>query len=192
MKFLDALLGRTRPVRPNLDVLFAIPAAAIALRAGLDLAATGSGGVCFRTAEGGAAARAEADALELSRVDSAGRAEIVRDSYAYTWVTFRRADADLSALVTDLHAVNTTLAEAGFGSGLLCTLIGFASADGHRRVGLVYLFKRGTVYPFAPIDGERRDNELELAVRAQLTGELPLEGELSRWFPLWSAPPLRP
>ncbi|WP_425458516.1 PspA-associated protein PspAB [Amycolatopsis rhizosphaerae] len=46
------------------------------------------------------------------------------------------------------------------------------------------------MYPFAPIGGTRRDNGLELQIRAQLEGELPVEPDLGRWFPLWSAPPL--
>jgi hypothetical protein len=88
------------------------------------------------------------------------------------------------------EAPRTTLVEAGVGTGLLCTVVGFAAGE-RRHVGLVYLFKRGTVYPFAPIDGSRRDNTLELAVRGHLDGELPVEPDLGRWFPLWSAPPLR-
>ena len=37
----------------------------------------------------------------------------------------------------------------GFGSGLLCSLVPFVDGGGH-RVGLVYLYKQGTFYPFAP------------------------------------------
>jgi hypothetical protein len=52
----------------------------------------------------------------------------------------------------------------------------------------VYLYKRGTFYPFAPLQGERRDNELELQVRGTLGGDLPIEPELARWFALWGIP----
>jgi hypothetical protein len=52
MGFLDAILGRTKPVKPNLDVLFAVPAASLTLQADLGLAPTGIGGVCFSSAEG--------------------------------------------------------------------------------------------------------------------------------------------
>jgi len=52
----------------------------------------------------------------------------------------------------------------------------------------VYLFKRGTFYPFAPLNGEKRDNALELEVRGLLSGELRIEPELDRWFPVWGAP----
>ena len=58
------------------------------------------------------------------------------------------------------------LEEQGFGSGLLCSIVTFRGRGG-RRVGLVYLYKQGTFYPFAP-SGSRRDNLLELQVRDHL------------------------
>ncbi|MEV2225955.1 hypothetical protein AB0E01_39705 [Nocardia vinacea] len=45
MSFLDTLLGRTRPVPPNLDALFAIPPATYTLQAALELRPTGVGAV---------------------------------------------------------------------------------------------------------------------------------------------------
>ncbi|MEV6931557.1 hypothetical protein AB0M46_44685 [Dactylosporangium sp. NPDC051485] len=189
MRFLDALLGRTKPVQPDLDALFAVPAAATTLQAALDLVATGAGAVCFKTAEGQAAARAQADALALLTADQAARVAVSQDEYGYTWIAGRRDPDDLAGLVTDLHAVNSTLADAGYGPSLLCTVIGFTGA-GVRRLGLVYLFKRGTFYPFAPTGAHSRDNALELEVRAQLGGELPVEADLGRWFPIWTTPAL--
>lgn len=188
MGILDTLLGRTKPVKPDLDTLFAIPAAAYTLQAALGLTPTGTGAVCFRTAEGQAAAQAQAEALALLHSDSAAPAHVSYDEYGYTWVTVHRPDGDLSALVTALHAVNTTLVDAGFGTTLLCTVIGLAGRDPTRRLGLVYLFKRGTIYPFAPTGVQQRDTGLEMQVRAHLAGEVPIESDLARWFPIWSTP----
>ncbi|GAA4263251.1 PspA-associated protein PspAB [Dactylosporangium darangshiense] len=188
MRFLDALLGRTRPVKPNLDALFAVPAAATTLQAALDLAPTGVGAVCFKTAEGQAAAQAKADALGLLAADQTANVAVSQDDYGYTWIASRHDSSDLAGLVTDLHAVNATLADAGYGPSLLCTIVGFVGDS--RRLGLVYLFKRGTFYPFAPTGAHSRDNALELQARAQLTGELPIEADLSRWFPIWATPAL--
>lgn len=194
MGFLDTLLGRTKPVKPNLDALFSVPSAAYTLQAALDLVPTGTGSVCFKTAEGSSAAAAQADAVALLGAGAATAPRVSRDEYDYTWVTCEHPAEDLSGLVTDLHAVNTTLAEAGYGPSLLCTVIGFRRAgtgggpDG--RFALVYLFKRGTFYPFAPTGSTRRDNALELEARAHLTGELPIEADLGRWFPIWSTPAL--
>jgi hypothetical protein len=95
--------------------------------------------------------------------------------------------------VTDVHAVNSSLVDAGFGPQLLCSLVSFRDPSGS-ALAMVYLFKRGTFYPFAPVGdpatSQQRDNILELRVRDLLTGELPLEDDLSRWFPVWGAPGL--
>ncbi|EME61690.1 PspA-associated protein PspAB [Amycolatopsis decaplanina] len=190
MGFLDALLGRTEPVQPNLDVLFAIPSAACTLQAALDLAPTGAGAVCFKAAEGAAAAESESDIRALLDLDASLEVSVDRDEFGFTWITCRQSTVDLAALVTGLHAINATLTDAGFGPCLLCTVVGFRTptADDPRRVGLVYLFKRGTVYPFAPTDGRKRDNALEIQIRAALTDDLPIEADLERWFPIWNAP----
>jgi hypothetical protein len=192
MKFMDVLLGRTKPVKPNLDALFAVPAAATTLEAALDLTPTGTGAVCFKTAEGQAATQAQTDSLELLGADATARTAVSQDEYGYTWITSTRTGTDIAGLATDLHAVNTTLTDAGYGPNLLCTVIGFAgTGDGDtRRLGLVYLYKRGTYYPFAPTGNTTRDTALEMQVRAQLTNELPIESDLSRWFPIWAAPVL--
>ena len=53
---------------------------------------------------------------------------------------------------------------------------------------MVYLYKQGTFYPFAPTGERRRDNLLEIQVRDLLAAELPIERDLSRWMALWGAP----
>ncbi|MDX3107246.1 hypothetical protein ACIBO5_11855 [Nonomuraea angiospora] len=186
MGWLDALLGRSKPVKPNLDALFALPSAAVTLQAATGLVPTGLGSVAFRAAEGGAFATLERDVKELL----GERVEESRDSYGYTWLLVRRSPDALGDLVTELHAVNSSLESAGFGPSLLCSLVSFRSEADGRRLAVVYLYKRGTFYPFAPLDAQRRDNALELQVRGALEGEVPLEKDLGRWFPVWGAPGL--
>jgi hypothetical protein len=95
----------------------------------------------------------------------------------------------LTDLVNDVHAVNSSLENAGFGASLLCSVIAFQSPEG-QRFGLVYLYKQGTFYPFAPTGKDRRDNAMELQIRGLLADELPIEKELGRWMALWGAPGL--
>jgi hypothetical protein len=189
MGFLDSLFGRSKPVQPDLDQLFAIPSAAITLESAAGFRPTGLGSVCFRAAEGGAFAQVQADVQALLDADQGPRVEASVDPYGFTWLLCRHDPSEVSDLVTDLHAVNTTLADNGFGPTLLCSLVGFRGADG-RRLGLVYLYKRGTFYPFAPLDDQRRDNALELQIRGLLADDLRVEEDLSRWFPVWGAPGL--
>jgi PspA associated protein B len=188
--FLDTLLGRTKPAQPNLDELFSLPTAAITLQAGMDLVPTGTGSVCFRAAEGKAFGDIESDVRELLSMGSGtASVEVTKDSYGFTWLTCQHASDDFEALVTDLHAVNSSLAEGGFGPQLLCTLVSFKDDSG-RRLGIVYLYKRGTFYPFAPKSGEQRDNALELQVRGAVGADLKIEPDLTRWFAVWGAPGL--
>jgi hypothetical protein len=188
--FLDTLLGRTKPAQPKLDELFSLPTAAITLQASMNLVPTGTGSVCFRAAEGKAFSDVEKDVRELLGMGSASApVELTTDSYGFTWLTCQHRADDFEALVTDLHAVNRSLADNGFGPQLLCTLVSFRDDQG-RRLGIIYLYKRGTFYPFAPKSGEQRDNALELQVRGAVGADLKLEPDLSRWFAVWGAPGL--
>ena len=115
--------------------------------------------MCFASVEGGAFAAIQQDVRELLDADT-GRGgtpvEFSQDAYGYTWLVARRAADDTASLVNDLHAVNTLLEEAGFGPQLLCSLIGFRDPAGDVSLALVYLYKRGTFYPFAPLPGATR------------------------------------
>ncbi|MDX6246366.1 MAG: hypothetical protein QOE76_4089 [Frankiales bacterium] len=191
MGFLDSLLGRSKPVKSNLDDLFALPTAALTLQAAMGLTATGTGAVCFKAAEGSAFATMQSEVERLLAADGVA-AEQVRDPYGYTWLVCKHDADDMSGLVTELHAVNSSLEEAGFGQALLCSVVGFEGDLGgeHRRLALVYLYKRGTFYPFAPLPGEKRDNALELQLRGVIGSDLKIEPDLARWFPVWGAPGL--
>jgi len=192
MSLRDILLGRSKPAKPDLDALFALPNAAITLEAATGLKPAGVGSVCFKAAEGGAFAQTQADVTGLLAADQTTRIEQTTDSYGFTWLICWHDPDDLPGLVTDLHAVNSALADAGFGPALLCTVVAFAgTVNGQPRpVGLVYLYKRGTFYPFAPTGQQTRDTAFELQLRAQLGADLPIEKDLTRWLPVWGAPGL--
>ncbi|MFB0619980.1 hypothetical protein [Streptomyces sp. AGS-58] len=194
MGLLDILLGRTRPVAPDLDRLFALPSAAVTLEAAAGFTATGDGAVCFATVEGAAFEQTHREVRALLDADSdrtGPPVELCRDDYGYSWLVSRRSPDRLPQLVGDLHAVNTSMEANGFGPQLLCSLAGFTDDTG-RKLALVYLYKRGTFYPFAPLSGGggRRDGALELQVRAALGDDLRIEPDLGRWFPVWGAPGL--
>ena len=87
MGFLDTLLGRTKPVQPKLDALFALPTAAVTLQAAMGFTPTGTGSVCFRPAEGRAFNEIEKDVRELlSMGTDAPQVEVTGDSYGFTWL----------------------------------------------------------------------------------------------------------
>jgi hypothetical protein len=187
--FLDALLGRSKPAKPDLDQLFGLPNAALTLQAAMGFVATGIGSVCYREMEGHAFYQTQSDVTELLDADEGPKVEKTKDEYGYTWLICRGDPQDVSSLVTDLHAVNSTLEANGFGPALLCSLVSFRHPDG-RTLGLVYLYKQGSFYPFAPTGKQMRDTVLELQVRGQVANDLRVEQDTSRWFPVWGAPGL--
>jgi hypothetical protein len=192
MGLFDTILGRTKPAKPDLDQMFALPSAAMTLQAAAEIRPTGCGSVCVKAAEGGAFAglREEIETLlAVDAEDGTRKYDQTTDTYGFSWLTRRTSPDDLSGLVTDLHAVNSTLDSAGFGPALLCTLVAFSDGSAP-TFGLVYLYKRGTWYPFAPTGPNQRDNARELQLRAMLGDDLKVESDLTRWFPVWGAPGL--
>jgi hypothetical protein len=191
MGFWDSVLGRTKPKGPNLDALFALPSSALTLQVSLDMLPTGRGSVAFRAPEGRAFADVELQVRNLLDASGGHPVQVATDSFGFTWLVVRTDPPDVGTAVTEVHAVNTSLVDAGFGPQLLCSLVSFRDPEG-RALSLVYLFKRGTFYPFAPTGdpttSQQRDNVLELRVRDLLAQELPFESDVSRWFPVWGAP----
>lgn len=194
MGFLDTLLGRTKAVKPNLDALFGVPSAAITLQAAMSLLPTGVGSLSAKITEGAAFGAAHDEALGLLRFDPDVVVAETTDDFGFRWSTVRTDGARLGDLVTALHGANTSYSSAGLGPALLCTTLGFAgNVEGHERsLALVYLYKRGTFYPFVPTGPKQRDSAFELEVRSALGDDLPVEPDLAHWFPVWDAPGIRP
>jgi hypothetical protein len=226
MGFLDALLGRTKPAQANLDRLFGLPGARITLEASEGLVPTGQAGVCFKPSAGQAFDATEREIDEMLAGEGATASTTAKlseqaDEYGYRWVVIGATDFD--TLVTQVHFVNSTMQEHGYGPQLLCSVFGFEAASppgsavaagtampgiaggatksgtagGPAKSGtagkvastfLVYLYKRGTFYPFVPTGAQKRDNEAELRLKAVLGDDLAIEGDLDRWFPLWELP----
>ena len=189
MRLWDALRGQRRPKRPNLDNLFALPGAAITLQTSARPHADGRRVGLLPGSRGRRAGAAETGRDGSVESDSGPVVERSVDDFGFTWLVVRGSPEDVPGLVTDLHAVNTELETQGFASGLLCSTVGFADAV-RTRVGLVYLYKQGTFYPFAPNGPQSRDVLLERQVRDLLTADLTIEPDLGRWMPLWGAPGL--
>ncbi|MCU1495144.1 MAG: hypothetical protein JWO62_2908 [Acidimicrobiaceae bacterium] len=198
MGLLDTILGRTKPVQANLDRLFGLPGARITLEASEDLVPTGQAGICFKPSTGQAFDATEREIGQMLAGDGAEGATAKlseqSDEFGYRWIVVGSPDFD--TLVTQVHYVNSTLQDNGYGPQLLCSVFGFAAAappasgkaGGGASTFLVYLYKRGSFYPFVPTGPQRRDNESELRLKTVLASDLAIESDLDRWFPLWDLP----
>jgi hypothetical protein len=193
----DVILGRTKPVAAKLDDLFALPGATIQLEASEGLVATNRAGVCYKPMAGQSFVKTEEEMRQLLGLantdgdDAAGTLSYEADKFGYQWTVI--TSSDFQTLVTQVHLVNTTIEEEGYGSQLLCSVFGFRPGpDAGGRGGptyLVYLYKRGTFYPFVPLGNqEKRDNQSELRLEIVLKSDLKIESEKERWMPLWGLP----
>ncbi len=202
MGLLNTLLGRTKPVQANLDSLFGLPSAAITLQSAAGMTTSGRAGVCYKPPTGQGFEDMQAEVMKLLTMDGEGKLATAEDRYGYHWVVVE--NPDIESLVTEVHLVNSSLSDAGWGPQLLCSVFGVAtlpdsaastadSAPGPSTVltstgFLVYLFKRGTFYPFVPDGPEHRNTEQELKLKSLVAGDLAIEADLDRWFPLWELP----
>lgn len=189
MSFFDSLLGRTSPAPSRLEQLFAMSTAHITLQAKLELRSAGKAGICFKPVTSSAYGQTEREIEDLLRVSARTTGSGVRtskDDYGFRWVIVE--DPDFEDLVTTIHIVSQTLQEHGFGDQLLAALFHFRDSE-DRSTFWVYSYKRGKFYPFVPAGtANQRDNARELHLRSVMEGELPVETELERWYPLWGAP----
>jgi hypothetical protein len=188
MKWLDILLGRTKPVASSLENLFTISTARISLAATVDANPTGRAGITFKPVEASdfdAAQKELRGLLEITAKETRTRFRTVKDRYDYAWVLLE--DEDFEELVTALHMTSLTLREHGFGEQLLAAIFQFSDAHG-RNVYWIYNYKRGFFYPFVPLTNQKRDNSYELRLRALMEKEMPVEPDLERWYPLWDLP----
>ena len=194
MGILDALRGTTKQVQPKLDALFAMPSAAVTLELQAGLVTSGEAGVCWKPPSGQAPADVQAEVttlLDMGDDDpNSPSLRSVEDDLGFRWLIVEGANLD--DLVTHVHQVNTLLCEHGWGPQLLCSVFGFVPAEGADQSAtksyLIYLYKRGTFYPFCPTGESKRDNEDELRLKATIGSDLPMESDLSRWMALWGLP----
>ncbi len=206
MGLLNTILGRTKPVQSNLDALFALPSASITLQSAASMSCSGNGGVCYKPPTGQGFEDMQAEVVKLLSMDGGGGLRQAEDNYGYHWLVVE--DADIGELVTRIHLVNSSLSDSGWGPQLLCSVFGLAELpprdDDGEALGaeltagpgtvlpstayLVYLFKRGTFYPFVPVGHEKRDTEQEMKLKSLVADDLTVEADLDRWFPLWDLP----
>ncbi len=188
MGLIDALLGRVKPAVPRRDALFSISTAYITLEANLDIRHAGVAGICFKIVSSTTFERLQSDLeelLTLAKRDTATEYRIEKDSFGYLWIVLR--DNDFEDLVTTINMISETVIENGFGGALLSSVFKFKNRSG-KEIYIIYNYKSGRFYPFVPEGARQRDEQYELKLNAVLSSELPLEKDISKWYPMWGLP----
>jgi hypothetical protein len=124
MGLLNTILGRTKPVQSNLDDLFALPSASITLQSAANQSCSGHGGVCYKPPSGQGFEEMQAEVVKLLSMDGTPDFRQAEDSYGYHWLVVE--NPDIEELVTQIHVVNSSLADSGWGPQLLCSVFGLA------------------------------------------------------------------
>lgn len=187
-RFLDSLLGRSRPEPPKTERIFAMATAYITMETSLGLQAGSRAAITFRPVSSGYFERATEELDQLLRLSTENTGATYRtetDSYGFDWIVLE--DSDFEDMVATIHVVSSTLIEHGFGDRLLAALFWFKDSR-DRNVYWFYNFKRGQFYPFIPQGKQDRDNAEEMRLSSVMEGELPVEKELERWYPMWDIP----
>ncbi len=189
MGFLDVLRGKRDLKKPAPDRLFAMSTAYVTLELSLAMKTTGRAAIVFQqldTADFAQLARDMQELIAATTKEAGTTVEARDDDYGYRWMVLN--DPDFDDLVTGINAIGGELELGGYGDRILAAVFPFEDDRG-KHLYWIYNYKRGAFYPFVPAGGDQaRDNERELRLRSQMQGELPVEPELERWFPLWGAP----
>lgn len=188
MGFLDAILGRKKLPPSKTAQLGQIASAELTIGSELAARPAGQAGLAIKAVAASEFERVREDVrrmLELAGEDLGSRSEMTTDEYGYVWAVV--ADPDFPDLVAAMQIAAESILQEGFADRLLCAVFPFAT-DGGQPLHLVYAFKRGAFYAFAPRRDKTRDVTLELRAHALLEGELPLEREMEYRYPLWGLP----
>jgi hypothetical protein len=188
----DILTGRHEVKGPAPDRLFAITTAYITLQTDHQIEPAGTAAIVFQalaTSEFEATLREMEEVVKAAGGESGTSVSTEDDSYGYRWMILRSPEGAPSVedLAVGINAVSGSIETAGHGERLLCAVFAFIDAQ-KRRTYFIYNYKRGHWYPFVPSGDNERSTERELQLKAQMEGELPIEPELERWFPLWGIP----
>jgi hypothetical protein len=190
---LDSLTGRHQVKGPAPDRLFAMTTAYIALESEHQIAPAGKAAIVFQalaTSEFEATIKDMEEVVRATGGESGTQVATQDDSFGYRWMVLRNPAGAPSVedLAVGINAVSSSIETAGHGERLLCSVFAFKDAK-QAAIYFIYNYKRGFWYPFVPAPGDQqRSTERELQLKAQLSGELPMEPELERWFPLWGIP----
>jgi hypothetical protein len=190
MGLFDVLTGRHKLSRPAAeDRLFALSTAYVTLQTEQNITSAGAAGIVFQPLATSDFQQTEHEMEELVKAtaaESGVKVSTQDDNYGFRWMVMRTGG--LEDLVVAVNAVSNALEGGGYGERILCAVFAFVDSA-KQPLYFIYNYKRGFWYPFVPAPGEQqRSTERELQLKAQIGGELPIEPELERWFPLWGIP----
>jgi PspAB-like protein len=181
--------GGSKKQETDSDTISSLSSAYIALKTRLDLKSTGRSAICIKKVELGPFSEMKQEIenfLDASKADFELTYRTIVDPYEYLWIIIMTKT--LEDNVAAIASIGDTIEERGFSDKLLASIFDFN--DGCAANYLIYNYKLDKFYPFVPINEQqkRRDHDKELKIMSAVGDELPVEKDMSNWYPIWNIP----
>lgn len=181
--------GGSKKRETDSDTISSLSSAYIALNTRLDLKSTGRSAICIKNVDlvpFGEMKHEIENFLDASKADFEITYRTIVDPYEYLWIIIMTKT--LEDNVAAIASIGDTIEERGFSDKLLASIFDFN--DGSTANYLIYNYKLDKFYPFVPINEQqkRRDHDKELKIMSAVGDELPVEKDMSNWYPIWNIP----
>jgi hypothetical protein len=181
--------GGSKKRETDSDTISSLSSAYIALNTRLDLKSTGRSAICIKNVDlvpFGEMKHEIENFLDASKADFEITYRTIVDPYEYLWIIIMTKT--LEDNVAAITSIGDTIEERGFSDKLLAAIFDFN--DGSTANYLIYNYKLDKFYPFVPINEQqkRRDHDKELKIMSAVGDELPVEKDMSNWYPIWNIP----
>jgi hypothetical protein len=190
LRFFGKFIKKKYNSKTDSDVLFSLSSAYLTIESKMGLKNSGRCALSLKSISGMYFNEMKDDIkrfLDISKTDFELTYRTVIDSYGYLWVILE--GKRMEDLLAGISAVGDTVDEKGFSDQLLAAIFEFTD-DRNRKEYLIYNYKRNTFYPFVPLDNDKksRNTEEEMKIMATIGDEVPLERDMTLWYPLWDLP----
>lgn len=190
MRFFGKFIKKKYNSKTDSDVLFSLSSAYLTIESKMGLKNSGRCALSLKSISGMYFNEMKDDIkrfLDISKTDFELTYRTVTDSYGYLWVILE--GKRMEDLLAGISAIGDTVDEKGFSNQLLAAIFEFTD-DRNRKEYLVYNYKRNRFYPFVPLDNGKksRNTEEEMKIMATIGDEVPLERDMTLWYPLWDLP----
>jgi PspAB-like protein len=190
LRFFGKFVKKKYNSKTDSDVIFSLSSAYLTIESKMGLKNSGRCALSLKSISGMYFNEMKDDIkrfLDISKTDFELTYRTVIDSYGYLWVILE--GKRMEDLLAGISAVGDTVDEKGFSNQLLAAIFEFID-DRNRKEYLIYNYKRNTFYPFVPLyNGTKsRNTEEEMKIMATIGDEVPLERDITLWYPLWDLP----
>jgi hypothetical protein len=190
LRFFGKFIKKNYNPKTDSDVLFWLSSAYLTIESKLGLKNSGRCALSLKSISGMYFNEMTDDIkrfLDISKTDFELTYHTLTDSYGYLWIILE--GKRMEDLLAGISAVGDTVDEKGFSNQLLAAVFEFTN-DRNKKQYLIYNYKRNRFYPFVPSDSvqKSRNTEDEMKMMATIGDEVPLERDMTLWYPLWDLP----